>query len=111
MKLRALFLGGCGDVALDFFNHVFEEFESIRRRQEEKIGESRWQRRLCFGYHQIDRSIERRNFSSTRTRARLEAVNQLLTEETKFEFKYFIHIRVQMTNIKDASELQVSSQI
>ena len=41
MKLRALFLSGCGDVALDFFNHVFEEFESIRRhRQEEKIGES-----------------------------------------------------------------------
>ena len=38
-KLRALFLGGCGEVALDFSNHVFEEFESIRRRRDEESGE------------------------------------------------------------------------
>ena len=38
-KLRALFLGGCGEVALDFSNHVFEEFDSIRRRRDEESGE------------------------------------------------------------------------
>ena len=38
-KLRALFLGGCGEVALDFFNHIFEEFESIRRLREEESDE------------------------------------------------------------------------